>query len=607
MFQLIHYSDNFEGKMNTIKTRWSTNDVKSVHTTGSNGQNCSVYLWNLFRSFLGYGSFTGAIAYGSNFGYAERTNKSTGETCLAICKVDKTAKSISFNAAVMDANGTIREYENTRKGSVLTAAYIAASYSSDGELQAVMNDLEEYASYESDADEWDDPLICVEFGRKLCLLSQNVYYSVKEVNKNSLEVTVNKLRQADIKKLSSSIDMVIYGTLQKVSMTVKSQKVISMGDYMIDASRTLSAMEKTLIPKIPESYVWPDWVISICKEIKESSIFMEPTRNVLLSGPAGTGKTTGAMGIAYLLGLPYVKITCSPDTDMFDIIGQMLPNTEKEDVNTLFEKLGIPTFEDVANDPAGTFEVLFGRKMDKYDSESDCYVEIFNRVRESMEKTKDFVYVKSNFIRGIQNGWVVEIQEPNVIKKKSVLVGLNGIMENNSNSATITLPTGETINRHRDAVIVITTNGDYDGCTTLQQSVLSRVQSVYQIEAPEESVLAERAMKATGFTGKAMITKMAKFILECAGYCKDHDITDGVCGPRELQNWAKKAILLQKEEDGSAEIGESAVIYAAFPTVISKASQNADEQEEILTAVFQKLFSQNEVQEAKDAYMAGKI
>ena len=57
---------------------------------------------------------------------------------------------------------------------------------------------------------------------------------------------------------------------------------------------------------------------------------------------------------------------------MFDIIGQMLPNTETEEVDELFEKLGLPTFEDVANDPSSTFEKLFGRKMDKYDSDADC-------------------------------------------------------------------------------------------------------------------------------------------------------------------------------------------------------------------------------------------
>lgn len=609
MHTIIHYNDKFTGKMETnIKMRWSGNDIQSVHATASRGQNSSVSLWKLFRTFLEYGDYESAIAYGENFGYAEVTDKKTGETHLAICKIDKKNKSITFSAGVMDTNGTIRG--TISQDDVLTAAYIAAMYQSDGELQSVMQQLEEFAPLEADADDWDDPLICEKFGKNLCLFSQNVYYTAKENNSNSVEVaTINTLRQADLKKLSSSIWQTIYGTLKKVETTNKAKQTeqMVMGNYAIDPTRVLSEYEQSLIPKMPESYVCPAWVVNVCKEIKESTCFMEPTRNILLSGPAGTGKTTGAMGIAFLLGQPYAKITCSPDTDMFDIIGQMLPNTETEEVDELFEKLGLPTFDDVANDPSTTFEKLFGRKMDKYDSDADCYVEIFKRVRKSLEKTKDFVYVKSNFIRGIMNGWVVELQEPNVIKKKSVLVGLNGIMENNANTASITLPTGETVKRHRDAVIVITTNGDYDGCTTLQQSVLSRVQSVYQIEAPEESVLAERTMKTTGFKGKPMLTRMAKFILECSEYCKDHDITDGVCGPRELQNWAKKAILLQRELDGSEEISESAVIYAAFPTVIAKASQNTEEQEEVLTAVFSKAFVQFEVKEAKDAYIAGNI
>ena len=44
-------------------------------------------------------------------------------------------------------------------------------------------------------------------------------------------------------------------------------------------------------------------------------------------GPAGTGKTEAAKAIAAGLGLPYLFYTCSANTEIFDLLGQMLPDT----------------------------------------------------------------------------------------------------------------------------------------------------------------------------------------------------------------------------------------------------------------------------------------
>lgn len=50
-------------------------------------------------------------------------------------------------------------------------------------------------------------------------------------------------------------------------------------------------------------------------------------RNFLLRGPAGTGKTEGARAIAAGLNLPYMKYTCSAGTEIFDLVGQVFPDT----------------------------------------------------------------------------------------------------------------------------------------------------------------------------------------------------------------------------------------------------------------------------------------
>lgn len=60
-----------------------------------------------------------------------------------------------------------------------------------------------------------------------------------------------------------------------------------------------------------------------------------------------------------------------------------------------------------------------------------------------------------------------------------VLVGLNSLLEQ---EGSITLPTGEVIDRHPDTVIVITTNIDYEGCRGMNRatrSVLKRYGTNY--------------------------------------------------------------------------------------------------------------------------------
>lgn len=611
MFPVISYADSFTGKMGqNVQVRWSVKQLTSIHTPTTNtSQASSVSLWEIVRGLYGFGRYTGVcLAIKDNKAYAELRESNGISTVASVSEISSAqGPTLKFSASELNEQGVLSDYPATRKGSIFTAAFIAFKYSTDGEMQRLIADSKEFASYEPNDDIWDDPLSCEKFGILLNTLSQNIYYQAKNIY-GITTVQPQKLRQADIKKMDGA--QVLFGHSERINAAKPKNAANSVkkGQYLLDEKRKLTEEEAGMIPNMPDSYVTPKWVESIAEEIKESSIFTEPVRNILLSGPAGTGKTTGTMAIASALGLPYVKITCSPDTDMFDIVGQMLPNTEKADVSDIFKKLDIPTFEDVEMNPQETFQKLFGREMTKYDTAADCYNKIVNLLMDGMTQTKDFTYVESNFIKAIENGWVVELQEPNVIKRNSVMVGLNSIMENDSRVASITLPTGRTIKRHPDAVVIVTTNSEYDGCGRIQESVLSRMQTKRSIENPMKEELAERTMKQTGFKNRVQAEKMAETILAIAQYCKDKGIEGGVCGPRELQNWAKKAMLLQKKDAGNFDtVTEEVIIKAAFPTMIYKTAQTEEEVEEIITAVFGKRYDQIQVQEAKEAYLAGEI
>ena len=100
-----------------------------------------------------------------------------------------------------------------------------------------------------------------------------------------------------------------------------------VGKYVLDPSRGLTSYEEALVPTLAPWYVLPEEVVSICAHAQRSTEKSMPMRNFLLRGPAGTGKTEGAKAIAAGLHLPYVKYTCSANTEVYDFIGQVFPDT----------------------------------------------------------------------------------------------------------------------------------------------------------------------------------------------------------------------------------------------------------------------------------------
>ena len=378
------------------------------------------------------------------------------------------------------------------------------------------------------------------------------------------------------------------------------------GQYKLNPARTLMPLEQQLVPVLTESYILPSEIVNICLHAQKTTGKQTQMRNFLLRGPAGTGKTAGAKAIAAGLGLPYMKYTCSANSEIYDFVGQVFPETDSvstgdavlDQERDMLKKMGgitygnvaklmkLPDLDDMDYDPAGVYRALAG--VEKADAKTqDCVALVLNMVSDKIQALsrvsseaqttgQTYTYVETDFIKALKHGYVVEIQEPSTIMQPGVLVGLNSLLEQ---EGSITLPTGEIINRHPDAVVVVTTNIDYEGCRGMNQSVLDRMSLVADIELPAPEIMVQRAMGVTGADDEYQVSQMVNVVNDMSDYCRKNGITDGSVGMRGLMDWIV-----------SAEITGDPYT-SALDTIISKATSSEEDRSALIASVLEPIFA----------------
>lgn len=252
--------------------------------------------------------------------------------------------------------------------------------------------------------------------------------------------------------------------------------------YFLNPNRKLTKEEKSLIWKKPISHINSESEIRVCKAVKNNWNKNEmKITNILLEGDAGSGKTQLAKALSADFGLPYTKITCFADMDKSDILGAILPVQEKED-----DKIS----------------------------------------------TIKYQYYPSEIVRAYENGWLLEIQEPTVIRDSAVLMALNSALELDGS---INLP-DRIIHRHPDFIAVITTNRGYNGCRPLNEALRDRIQHVEKMDLPPIEVMTERAIKKTGCKDVEILKLFAQIIVMLDKTAKANAIK-GVAGMRSYFYW----------------------------------------------------------------------
>jgi len=256
-----------------------------------------------------------------------------------------------------------------------------------------------------------------------------------------------------------------------------------------------------------------------------------------------------------------------------------------ENIKTL---MGLPDAMDMDFDPESAYLLMTGSAKPGV-TVHDCMDTAFRLITEKVSKLTAakfasvsdgprYSYFETDFIRGLKNGYVIELQEPANITQPSVLTGLNDLLEQ---SGSILLPDNRRIQRHPDAVVVITTNVCYEGCRPLNQSVLDRMSMIKDISMPSAEVMTLRAMSVTGCEDDYLVSQMVQIISGIADYCQKNGVTDGNAGMRSLIDW-----IISFGCTGNA-------YESALHTVISRATADEDEQQMLITSYLEPYFTPN--------------
>ncbi|WP_211747809.1 AAA family ATPase [Paenibacillus sp. Marseille-Q4541] len=307
--------------------------------------------------------------------------------------------------------------------------------------------------------------------------------------------------------------------------------------YVLSPDRVLTDEEAKLVWRKPKSHKASEEEERICKEIIRNWNRGEmKIANILLEGDAGSGKTQLAKALSANFRLPYTKVTCFADMDKSDVVGAILPVISSERVaelsqsdqkllHVLYESDGFQSTTEILQEAFGFSKEQASIQMKQ----------LLNRLAEQHRDNEvvEYRFYPSEIVRAYQHGYLLEIQEPTVIRDAAVLMALNSALELDGS---INLPT-EVITRHPDFIAVITTNRNYTGTRPLNESLRDRIQHSEKMDLPSREVMVERAIAKIGFEDRKVLNLLADTIILLDKTARVNAIK-GVAGMRSFFYWA---------------------------------------------------------------------
>jgi MoxR-like ATPase len=304
---------------------------------------------------------------------------------------------------------------------------------------------------------------------------------------------------------------------------------------VLSPGREWTDEEKSLVWKKPLTHTVSEEERRITNEIKRNWHRGEmKIVNILLEGDAGSGKTQLAKALSANFRLPYTKVTCFADMDKSDILGAILPvissdrmkqleTGDQAALKALYESDGFRSSTEILMEALEIPQEMAAAKMKQL---------LKLAANSTLDGAVEYRFYASEIVRAFQKGYLLEIQEPNVIRDAGVLMALNSALEP---GGSLNLPT-EIVHRHPDFIAVITANRSYAGSRPLNEALRDRVQHTEKMDLPTKEIMMERAMAKTGYRNDEMLDVLASVIILLDKTARANAIK-GVAGMRSYFYW----------------------------------------------------------------------
>lgn len=328
-------------------------------------------------------------------------------------------------------------------------------------------------------------------------------------------------------------------------------------------SRKWTPEQEMRIPQYPDDYYVPDEVLEMCQCYLDGRGTKLPVSNLCWRGITGCGKSTGVALMACVLHMPLYIMTCSTNTETDYFLSAMLPVTSK------MKNTALPSIEDIWIDPEWSYEALTGSHLDGATSQQ-CLEKYGEACSREDARSAGYHLVNSEFIKGLECGAIVEIQEVSRIRDSGVAVGLN---EYDHPGALIPLVDGTFAYRHPDALVVWTDNSGYNSCRSIDPSVLRRMSLIIDTFELDKEKVIDRAMYNTdNALPRATMTALYEVWDAVRSYCDKEDITEGDLSPSDLEHWAARL----------AKCGLGSARDTVRKYIVSKMTTDRETQERIM-------------------------
>lgn len=306
-------------------------------------------------------------------------------------------------------------------------------------------------------------------------------------------------------------------------------------NWILSPDRIFSDSEQSLIWIKPSSHIESVEEIRISNEVKRNWNNEEmKITNILLEGDAGSGKTQIAKALSSNFNLPYTKVTCFSDMDKSDIIGSILPVISDNEIphNNEDDIITLKTLYSCNNIKDASEKLSKVLNLSLVDAEYKINNIVTYLKNNNFKDNVEYKFYESEIVRAFRNGYILEIQEPTVIRDAAVLMALNSALEHNG---CINLPT-EIVHKHPDFIAIITTNRGYNGCHPLNEALRDRVHHTEKMDLPSIETMIDRAKIKTGYKKDETLTALANVIVILDQTSKANAIK-GVAGMRSYFYW----------------------------------------------------------------------